>query len=78
MSSAGAVEKEKLEEAKGVHDAGARSRRDVDGCVKSFEKIPHTGRNGWLNLVRFWRKDYFSQLHKHQERTFRDLGPIYR
>uniref|UniRef100_A0A3P8UWU3 steroid 11beta-monooxygenase n=1 Tax=Cynoglossus semilaevis TaxID=244447 RepID=A0A3P8UWU3_CYNSE len=78
LIKAGAVEKEKLEEAKGVHDAGARSRRDVDGCVKSFEKIPHTGRNGWLNLVRFWRKDYFSQLHKHQERTFRDLGPIYR
>lgn len=48
------------------------------GQVRSFEEIPHTGRNSWVNLMRFWREDRFRQLHKHMERTFKALGPIYR
>ncbi|XP_034730964.1 cytochrome P450 11B, mitochondrial [Etheostoma cragini] len=53
-------------------------KRGVDGQVRSFEEIPHTGRSGWVNLVKFWREDRFRQLHKHMERTFNALGPIYR
>ncbi|KAI4896888.1 hypothetical protein NFI96_031587 [Prochilodus magdalenae] len=41
-------------------------------------QIPHTGSNGWINLLRFWREGTFSQLHKHMEKTFHALGPIYR
>uniref|UniRef100_A0AAQ5ZJM6 steroid 11beta-monooxygenase n=1 Tax=Amphiprion ocellaris TaxID=80972 RepID=A0AAQ5ZJM6_AMPOC len=48
------------------------------GRVRSFQEIPHTGRSGWVNLLRFWREDRFRQLHKHMERTFSALGPIYR
>ncbi|KAJ8005073.1 hypothetical protein DPEC_G00142870, partial [Dallia pectoralis] len=46
--------------------------------VRGFEEIPHTGRNGWINLVKFWKDDQFKVLHKHMERTFNKLGPIYR
>ncbi|KAJ3597515.1 hypothetical protein NHX12_001038 [Muraenolepis orangiensis] len=46
--------------------------------VRAFKEIPHTGRSGWLNLLRFWREDRFRLLHKHMERTFNTLGPIYR
>ncbi|XP_069393696.1 cytochrome P450 11C1 isoform X2 [Paralichthys olivaceus] len=76
-SAAGTVVDGKLEGGKGAQGAGVR-KRGVDGQVRSFEEIPHTGRNGWVNLVKFWREDYFSQLHKHMERTFNRLGPIYR
>ena len=53
-------------------------KKGVDGRVRSFEEIPHTGRNGWVNLVKFWREDRFRLLHKHMENTFNTLGPIYR
>ncbi|KAA8591667.1 hypothetical protein FQN60_017041 [Etheostoma spectabile] len=53
-------------------------KRGVGGQVRSFEEIPHTGKSGWVNLVKFWREDRFRQLHKHMERTFNALGPIYR
>uniref|UniRef100_A0A3Q3MZ02 steroid 11beta-monooxygenase n=2 Tax=Mastacembelus armatus TaxID=205130 RepID=A0A3Q3MZ02_9TELE len=53
-------------------------KRGMDGQVRGFEEIPHTGRNGWVNLVKFWREDRFRQLHKHMDRTFNALGPIYR
>ncbi|XP_029600321.1 cytochrome P450 11B, mitochondrial [Salmo trutta] len=46
--------------------------------LRRFEEIPHTGSSGWLNLVKFWREDRFKLLHKHMERTFNTLGPIYR
>jgi len=46
--------------------------------VRAFREIPHTGRSGWLNLLRFWREGRFQLLHKHMERTFNNLGPIYR
>ncbi|XP_028971609.1 cytochrome P450 11B, mitochondrial isoform X1 [Esox lucius] len=46
--------------------------------TRGFEEIPHTGRNGWMNLVKFWRDDQFKVLHKHMEKTFNTLGPIYR
>lgn len=46
--------------------------------VRAFREIPHTGRSGWLNLLRFWREGRFQLLHKHMERTFNTLGPIYR
>ncbi|XP_037532832.1 cytochrome P450 11B, mitochondrial [Nematolebias whitei] len=64
-------------------DGGKRSvkavrKRGVDGRVRRFEEIPHTGRNGWINLVKFWRDNRFQQLHKHMEGTFNALGPIYR
>ncbi|XP_053743656.1 cytochrome P450 11B, mitochondrial [Synchiropus splendidus] len=53
-------------------------KSSMDGGVRSFEEIPHTGRSGWVNLVKFWREDRFRFLHKHMERTFSSLGPIYR
>ncbi|CAL1611044.1 unnamed protein product [Knipowitschia caucasica] len=53
-------------------------RRTGDGRVRSFEEIPHTGRSGWLNLLKFWREDRFRHLHKHMEKSFKELGPIYR
>ncbi|XP_063055949.1 cytochrome P450 11B, mitochondrial [Engraulis encrasicolus] len=46
--------------------------------VRPFEEIPHTGSNGWVNLLKFWRAGKFSSLHKHMEQTFNTLGPIYR
>ncbi|KAL0985199.1 hypothetical protein UPYG_G00154000 [Umbra pygmaea] len=52
--------------------------RSVSGGTKRFEEIPHTGRSGWINLMKFWRDDRFKVLHKHMERTFNTLGPIYR
>lgn len=63
----------------GKRAEGSGSRKGgADGRVRSFEEIPHTGRNSWVNLLRFWREDRFRQLHKHMERTFSALGPIYR
>lgn len=56
----------------------AEGKRGVDGQVRGFEEIPHTGRNSWVNLLKFWREDRFRQLHKHMEWTFNALGPIYR
>uniref|UniRef100_A0A668UTR0 steroid 11beta-monooxygenase n=1 Tax=Oreochromis aureus TaxID=47969 RepID=A0A668UTR0_OREAU len=67
VTAAGTVVHGKLERGKGV----------VKG-MRSFKEIPHTGRNGWLNLLKFWRENRFQQLHKHMERTFNMLGPIYR
>lgn len=72
--AAGTVVDGKLERGKG---AGA-GKRGVDGQVRPFEEIPHTGRNGWVNLVKFWREDRFRHLHMHTQRTFNALGPIYR
>ncbi|XP_056618178.1 cytochrome P450 11B, mitochondrial-like isoform X1 [Triplophysa dalaica] len=48
------------------------------GGPRRFQDIPHTGSNGWINLLRFWKDGRFSQLHKHMENTFRQVGPIYR
>ena len=67
----------KLEGRKGAESAGV-GKKSVDGQMRRFEEIPHTGRSGWVNLVKFWREDRFRQLHKHMERTFNALGPIYR
>ncbi|XP_037641098.1 cytochrome P450 11B, mitochondrial [Sebastes umbrosus] len=72
VTAAGTVAHGKLEGSTGVR------KRGVDGRVRSFEEIPHTGRSGWVNLWKFWREDRFRQLHKHSERTFNALGPIYR
>ncbi|XP_072535276.1 cytochrome P450 11C1 [Salminus brasiliensis] len=58
--------------AEGVGKAEQRSG------VRSFQQIPHTGSNGWINLLRFWREGTFSELHKHMEQTFHMFGPIYR
>ncbi|XP_063344602.1 cytochrome P450 11B, mitochondrial [Pelmatolapia mariae] len=60
-----------------VHGKLEGGKRVVKG-MRSLEEIPHTGRNGWLNLLKFWRENRFQQLHKHMERTFNTLGPIYR
>lgn len=73
VTAAGTVVDGKLEE----RSAGNR-KRGMGGQVRSFEEIPHTGSNGWVNLVKFWREDRFRQLHKHMERTFSAIGPIYR
>ena len=76
MAAAGTVVDGKLERGKeAVKDV---RKRGTDGRVRGFEEIPHTGRNGWINLVKFWRENRFQQLHKHMERTFNALGPIYR
>ncbi|XP_068614170.1 cytochrome P450 11C1 [Brachionichthys hirsutus] len=72
LTTAGGTLEGGKSEAAGVRKTG------VDGGVRSFEEIPHTGRNGWVNLVKFWREDRFRHLHKHMERTFNTLGPIYR
>ncbi|XP_074509616.1 cytochrome P450 11C1 [Sebastes fasciatus] len=72
VTAAGTVAHGKLEGSTGVR------KRGVDGRVRSFEEIPHTGRSGWVNLWKFWREDRFRQIHKHSERTFNALGPIYR
>ncbi|XP_044063930.1 cytochrome P450 11B, mitochondrial isoform X1 [Siniperca chuatsi] len=77
MTAAGTVVDGKLGGRKGAESTGVRNR-GVGGQVRSFEEIPHTGRSGWVNLVKFWREDRFQQLHKHMERTFNALGPIYR
>lgn len=75
--AAGAGVDAKVRGGKGAE--GSESRKGgVVGQVRSFEEIPHTGRNSWVNLMRFWREDQFRQLHKHMERTFNALGPIYR
>ncbi|XP_041845135.1 cytochrome P450 11B, mitochondrial [Melanotaenia boesemani] len=75
-AAAGTVVDGKLEGGKGAMKEVRK--RGVDGQVRSFEEIPHTGRNGWINLVKFWRENRFQTLHKHMERTFNALGPIYR
>uniref|UniRef100_A0A3B4TXI8 steroid 11beta-monooxygenase n=1 Tax=Seriola dumerili TaxID=41447 RepID=A0A3B4TXI8_SERDU len=74
---AGTVVDGKLKGRNGAQDTRVR-KRGVDGRVRSFEEIPHTGKNGWVNLLKFWREGCFKQLHKHMERTFNALGPIYR
>lgn len=55
-----------------------RKREGCRGGVRSFDEIPHTGRNGWMNLLHFWRNGTFSYLHQHMEQNFNTLGPIYR
>ncbi|KAG7237674.1 hypothetical protein INR49_032120 [Caranx melampygus] len=77
MTAAGTVVDGKLRGRNGGQGTGDR-KRGVDGRLRSFEEIPHTGKNGWVNLVKFWREGCFKQLHKHMERTFNALGPIYR
>ena len=62
----------------GGRGVGQGGQRGAGGGVRGFEEIPHTGSSGWLNLLRFWREDRFTQLHKHMEITFNTLGPIYR
>nr|AEM63542.2 steroid 11beta-hydroxylase CYP11B1 [Clarias gariepinus] len=65
----------------GVDRGTALRGRKKEGCsgqVRKFEDIPHTGRNGWMNLLHFWRNGTFSHLHKHMEQNFNTLGPIYR
>ncbi|XP_029959623.1 cytochrome P450 11B, mitochondrial-like [Salarias fasciatus] len=76
MTAAGTVLGGNLERGKGGVKEGRKG--GVDGQVRRFEEIPHTGRSGWLNLLKFWREDRFRHLHKHMERTFDALGPIYR
>lgn len=75
--AAGAAVDGKVRGGTGAEGSGGR-KGGVEGQVRSFEEIPHTGRNSWVNLMRFWREDRFRQLHKHMERTFNALGPIYR
>ncbi|XP_075897058.1 cytochrome P450 11C1 [Nelusetta ayraudi] len=55
--------------------AGGKAR---EVRTRPFQEIPHTGSSGWLNLLKFWREDRFRQLHVHMEKTFSELGPIYR
>ncbi|XP_062277795.1 cytochrome P450 11B, mitochondrial [Scomber scombrus] len=79
LTAAGAVVDGKVEGRKAAAKVGSGvTKRGVNGRVRSFEDIPHTGRSGWINLVKFWREDRFRLLHKHMERTFNTLGPIYR
>uniref|UniRef100_A0A673BSB6 steroid 11beta-monooxygenase n=1 Tax=Sphaeramia orbicularis TaxID=375764 RepID=A0A673BSB6_9TELE len=78
MTAAGTVIDGKVEARRKGKDGSGVRKRGVDGRVRSFEEIPNTGRSGWVNLVKFWREGRFRQLHKHMERTFKNLGPIYR
>ncbi|XP_019737121.1 cytochrome P450 11C1 isoform X1 [Hippocampus comes] len=59
-------------------EAGKVVGTSSGGRVRSFEEIPHTGTNRWLNLLTFWREGRFRLLHKHMESSFNTLGPIYR
>ncbi|KAL2084727.1 hypothetical protein ACEWY4_020245 [Coilia grayii] len=70
----------RAEEALGLTHGGMVGRRKAGRGerVRPFEEIPHTGSNGWVNLVRFWKAGKFSSMHKHMEETFNTLGPIYR
>lgn len=70
----------RCEEVVGQVQGGAVARRKEGRGekVRPFEEIPHTGSNGWVNLLHFWRTGKFSSLHKHMEETFNTLGPIYR
>ncbi|TRY92167.1 hypothetical protein DNTS_004487, partial [Danionella cerebrum] len=54
--------------------------RAASGNVaRSFQEIPQSGyKNGWINLLRFWRERRFNRLHTHMEERFKELGPIYR
>ncbi|KAK2844648.1 hypothetical protein Q5P01_011307 [Channa striata] len=72
VTAAGTVVEEKVDGRSKVR------KRAVDGQVRSFNEIPHTGKCGWVNLVKFWSQNRFGQLHKHMEHTFNSLGPIYR
>ncbi|XP_077433077.1 cytochrome P450 11C1 [Vanacampus margaritifer] len=64
--------------ALGATAGGNEAGKAVRGRVRSFEEIPHTGANRWLNLLTFWREGRFGLLHKHMENSFNSLGPIYR
>ncbi|XP_062394106.1 cytochrome P450 11B, mitochondrial [Sardina pilchardus] len=70
----------RLEEAARRTAGGLADTRGAGqgGHARPFEEMPHTGSNGWVNLLRFWRAGTFSQLHKHMEESFHTLGPIYR
>ncbi|XP_071987917.1 cytochrome P450 11B, mitochondrial-like [Engystomops pustulosus] len=46
--------------------------------VLPFHSIPSTGRNAWLNLFQYWRKNSFQRMHHVMEENFHHLGPIYR
>lgn len=65
-------------EVDGGTEQGDGRREGCSGRVRSFDQIPHTGRNGWMNLLHFWRNGTFSHLHKHMEQNFNTIGPIYR
>ena len=69
-------------QAEGGKGSESRSKEQTGGKksagVRAFREIPHTGRSGWLNLLRFWKEGRFTLLHKHMESTFNTLGPIYR
>ncbi|XP_053539835.1 cytochrome P450 11B, mitochondrial [Ictalurus punctatus] len=65
-------------EVDGGTEQGDGRREGCSGRVRSFDEIPHTGRNGWMNLLHFWRNGTFSHLHKHMEQNFNTIGPIYR
>lgn len=75
---AGTVVDRTVDRRPGGKESIGLGKRGVDGRVRSFDEIPHTGRSGWVNLVKFWREDRFRYLHKHMERSFKQLGPIYR
>ncbi|XP_030641348.1 cytochrome P450 11C1 [Chanos chanos] len=62
----------------GMERKKARRNQGGSGGARAFEEIPHTGSNGWINLLRFWKEDKFRHLHKHMQKTFNTLGPIYR
>uniref|UniRef100_H3B0K9 steroid 11beta-monooxygenase n=1 Tax=Latimeria chalumnae TaxID=7897 RepID=H3B0K9_LATCH len=42
-----------------------------------YHAIPSTGKNGWLNLLRFWKNDEFRNFHHVMLDNFKKYGPIY-
>ncbi|XP_062986059.1 cytochrome P450 11B, mitochondrial-like [Elgaria multicarinata webbii] len=46
--------------------------------VLSFEAIPRSGHNAWVNLFQLWRSKSLQNLHYIMQRNFQNLGPIYR
>ncbi|XP_062370490.1 cytochrome P450 11B, mitochondrial-like, partial [Cinclus cinclus] len=48
------------------------------GGARPFEEMPRAGRNRWVNLLSLWSRGGFQEFHRHMERGFQRLGPVYR
>ncbi|XP_068094501.1 cytochrome P450 11B, mitochondrial [Hyperolius riggenbachi] len=59
-----------------IHDTITEG--SVSNQTLPYQAIPTTGRNSWLNLIQYWRKNSFQRLHHVMEENFNRLGPIYK
>lgn len=47
-------------------------------AVLPFEAIPRCPGNKWVRVLQVWREQGFEDLHLQMQRTFQELGPIFR